>query len=83
LLRGTPWVMKALSVVGTAAMFLVGGGILAHGTPPLEHLLHGLGGVARTAADGAVGVAAGALVVGVVHLVQALRKPRTDAAVST
>ena len=49
LLRGTPWVMKALSVVDTAAMFLVGGGILAHGTPPLEHLLHGPRGVARTA----------------------------------
>ena len=29
--------MKSLSVVGTAAMFLVGGGILAHGIPPLHH----------------------------------------------
>ncbi|MDF1505871.1 DUF808 domain-containing protein [Roseisolibacter sp. H3M3-2] len=73
LLRGTPWVMKTLSVVGTAAMFLVGGGILAHGIPPIEHLLHGLGTVARTAADGVVGIAAGALTVGVVHLVQGMR----------
>jgi predicted DNA repair protein MutK len=80
LLRGTPWVMKTLSVVGTAAMFLVGGGILAHGTPPIEHLLHGLGGVARTAADGVVGVVAGALTVGVVHLAQALRGRRADPA---
>jgi predicted DNA repair protein MutK len=72
--------MKALSVVGTAAMFLVGGGILAHGTPPIEHLLHGLGGVARTAADGVVGVVAGALTVGVVHLAQALRGRRADPA---
>jgi predicted DNA repair protein MutK len=72
--------MKALSVVGTAAMFLVGGGILAHGTPPLEHLLHGLGGLARTAADGAVGIAAGALAAGVVHLAQALRGRRADPA---
>jgi predicted DNA repair protein MutK len=80
LLRGTPWLMKTLSVLGTVAMFLVGGGILAHGTAPIEELLHGLGGVARTAADGAVGVAAGALTAGVVHLAQALRGRRTDPA---
>ena len=80
LLRGTPWVMKALSVVGTAAMFLVGGSILAHGIPPIEHLLHGLGGVARAAADGVVGAAACALAAGVVHLAQALRGRRADPA---
>ena len=73
LLTGTPWVMKALSVLGTVAMFLVGGGILAHGIPPLEHLLHDLGGLARVAADGLVGVVAGGLTVAVVHAVQALR----------
>ena len=32
-----PWLMKALSVLGTAAMFLVGGGILVHGAPFLHH----------------------------------------------
>jgi len=32
-----PWLMKVLSVLGTAAMFLVGGGILAHGIPWFEH----------------------------------------------
>ena len=32
-----PWLMKTLSVVGTAAMFLVGGGILTHGLPPVHH----------------------------------------------
>ncbi|BCO27881.1 inner membrane protein YedI [Rhodoferax lithotrophicus] len=31
LLRAAPWLMKGLTVVGTLAMFLVGGGILAHG----------------------------------------------------
>ncbi|MFI8745560.1 DUF808 domain-containing protein [Pseudomonas sp. NPDC077186] len=31
-----PWLMKSLSVLGTAAMFMVGGGILVHGLPPLE-----------------------------------------------
>jgi predicted DNA repair protein MutK len=38
LLRAAPWLMKTLSVVGTAAMFLVGGGILVHGLPFLHHL---------------------------------------------
>lgn len=38
LLRLAPWLMKTLSVVGTIAMFLVGGGILAHGLPWLHHL---------------------------------------------
>jgi predicted DNA repair protein MutK len=33
LLGAAPWLMKTLSVLGTAAMFLVGGGILAHGLP--------------------------------------------------
>ena len=37
LLAFCPWLMKALSVVGTAAMFLVGGGILAHQIPALHH----------------------------------------------
>ena len=31
ILRAAPWLMKFLSVAGTAAMFLVGGGILVHG----------------------------------------------------
>jgi uncharacterized protein len=33
-----PWLMKTLSVVGTAAMFLVGGGILSHGIAWLHHV---------------------------------------------
>ena len=38
ILFAAPWLMKALSVAGTAAMFLVGGGILVHGLTPLHHL---------------------------------------------
>jgi len=42
LLRAAPLLMKSLSVLGTLAMFLVGGGILAHGWHALgqgiEHL---------------------------------------------
>ncbi|MBL8315875.1 MAG: DUF808 domain-containing protein [Rubrivivax sp.] len=76
-----PWLMKALSVAGTVAMFLVGGGILVHGVPALhhaiEHAVQGLGGFAQavlpTLADGALGVLAGAAVLGLVTLVQRLR----------
>ena len=35
-----PYLMKALSIVGTAAMFLVGGGILIHGVPVLYDMVH-------------------------------------------
>ena len=54
ILAAAPWLMKTLSVVGTAAMFLVGGGILLHGVPPLAHrveaLIEPLGPVAQVAA---------------------------------
>jgi predicted DNA repair protein MutK len=78
ILRGAPWLMKALSVAGTAAMFLVGGGILVHGIRPLrqaiehidESLQGSLGGIATFLCDGLIGIAAGAIVLGVVALVQ-------------
>jgi predicted DNA repair protein MutK len=35
-----PKLMKLLSFLGTAAIFLVGGEIIAHGIPPVEHMLH-------------------------------------------
>lgn len=37
LVLAAPRLMKALTIIGTAAMFLVGGGILGHGIPPLHH----------------------------------------------
>ena len=88
ILRAAPWLMKALSVLGTAAMFLVGGGILVHGFGPLHHAIDGftksiggLGGLAAsTLADGVVGIVAGAAVLGLVTLVQKLRGPRASAA---
>ena len=40
---GAPWLMKGLSVAGTAAMFLVGGGILTHGVPLLRHVVEDFG----------------------------------------
>lgn len=39
LLVVAPWLMKALSIVGTLAMFLVGGGIVVHGIAPLHHAI--------------------------------------------
>ncbi|MFO0122387.1 MAG: DUF808 family protein, partial [Inhella sp.] len=70
-----PGLMKVLGVVGTAAMFLVGGGILTHNTPALHHLLASQPWWTATAADLAVGVLAGALVLLAVSAVQAWRRP--------
>ena len=40
ILASAPWLMKGLSVAGTLAMFLVGGGILTHAVPPLHDFIH-------------------------------------------
>lgn len=40
ILRFAPYMMKTLSIVGTAAMFLVGGGILVHGIPVAYDVIH-------------------------------------------
>jgi len=74
ILKSAPWLMKGLSVAGTAAMFLVGGGILLHGVPALGHavdaIAQGLAPLLRAVlpmlASAAVGVGAGALVLGAV-----------------
>jgi uncharacterized protein len=73
-----PYMMRGLAIVGTAAMFLVGGGILVHGLPWVHHAsqavsqalstVPGLGTVAGLLIDGLVGVIAGALVLAVVTL---------------
>jgi uncharacterized protein len=79
ILRAAPWLMKFLSVAGTAAMFLVGGSILVHGVPPLHHAIEhwaeaagALKGVVSMLLDGVLGVVAGAVVLGVVTLAQRL-----------
>ena len=43
LLAAAPKLMKALSVIGTVAMFMVGGGILLHGAPALHHMVEAWG----------------------------------------
>ncbi len=71
-----PWLMKGLSVAGTIAMFLVGGGILTHGVTPMHYLIEqftaSLGGVMAAIApqliNAVVGLAVGALVLALVTL---------------
>jgi predicted DNA repair protein MutK len=62
--------MKGLSVAGTAAMFLVGGGILVHGIPPLHHLADAYGSLLQAAIGGIVGIVTGGLTVGIVMVVE-------------
>jgi predicted DNA repair protein MutK len=90
ILRAAPWFMKTLSVAGTAAMFLVGGGILTHGVPVAHHaiaalvaraaVVPGVGGVlhalAPFVADALVGVVAGAVILLVATLVGKMRPAR-------
>ncbi|MGO2356486.1 MAG: DUF808 domain-containing protein [Marinomonas foliarum] len=38
ILKGAPMLIRLLTIVGTIAMFLVGGGIFVHGLPALHHL---------------------------------------------
>jgi predicted DNA repair protein MutK len=78
ILRAAPLLMKALSFAGTAAMFLVGGGILTHGVPALHHWIEGVVGhiampsivtlLATPLLDMLVAVVAGALVLALVTL---------------
>lgn len=77
-----PWLMKALSVVGTAAMFMVGGGILTHGIGAVHHFIESsahdalglpyvgvvLGGLLPTLLDAAFGILAGGVVLALVSL---------------
>ncbi len=88
LLGFSPYLMKFLSIAGTAAMFLVGGGILLHGIPGSHELLHHLQeGLAAVPAAGVVlaaiaplvlnlllGLLAGAVLVVAVTMASRLRE---------
>jgi uncharacterized protein len=80
LLVFAPWLMKTLSVLGTAAMFLVGGGILLHGVPALAHAVEGwaqalpaVSSLLANLAGGVAGFVAGAILVGGMHLLRKIR----------
>lgn len=82
LVSSAPYLMKGLSVVGTAAMFMVGGGILTHGLPVVHEAINaithmagtlpGIGGVVAattpTLLDAVFGMLAGAALLGCVTL---------------
>ncbi|MDB5984744.1 MAG: hypothetical protein JWQ69_5759 [Pseudomonas sp.] len=79
-LMAAPYLMKSLSVIGTAAMFMVGGGILTHGLPFAHHWIEGVtlsaatvvGGLAvivPTLLNAVAGIIAGAIVLAVVSAV--------------
>jgi predicted DNA repair protein MutK len=87
LLAAAPKLMKLLAVLGTVAMFMVGGGIIGHNLPPLHHFadsaaqaaarLPGVGrvlaAIAPTLVDALAGVLTGALVLAAVTLFKRLR----------
>ncbi|WP_454779233.1 DUF808 domain-containing protein [Klebsiella michiganensis] len=83
LLAIAPRLMKVLSIVGTLAMFLVGGGIVVHGIAPLHHaienLAHGQNGIIAsllpTGANLVLGFIIGAIVLAGVKAIAALRRP--------
>ncbi len=89
LIAFTPWLMKGLSIVGTAAMFLVEGSLLVHGIAPNSNVVDTVlvppGGVVAALAPLLVHVGVGAVIGGVVVLVVAAWKrwrPNTAAQVS-
>ncbi|HZX79595.1 MAG TPA: DUF808 family protein, partial [Lysobacter sp.] len=79
LLYTAPWLMKALGIVGTIAMFLVGGGIFVHNIDAMHHLLDTMQGwglpafVADILASLVVGIIVGAIVAGAMSLFHRVR----------
>ncbi|MGE8178710.1 DUF808 domain-containing protein [Pseudomonas fluorescens] len=81
ILRAAPYMMKSLSVIGTAAMFLVGGGILTHGVPVVHHWIEGVsqsvGGLSWIVPgllNAAAGIVAGAVVLAGVMVISKIWK---------
>ncbi|BCX72902.1 MAG: DUF808 domain-containing protein [Pseudomonadota bacterium] len=87
LLAFAPKLMKTLTIVGTVAMFLVGGGIISHAVSTLHHLTEEavdhiehiptvgniIGALTPTLINLVIGIVAGLAVVLVVGLIQKLR----------
>jgi uncharacterized protein len=76
-----PHILRALSVIGTAAMIWVGGGIIAHGLHLTPHWIDEFGGgsgflhwLADAGFSGVVGFAIGAAIAGVVMGVKRVRR---------
>lgn len=94
ILTVAPWLMKSLSIIGTAAMFMVGGGILTHGIKAIHQLIKGsaeqalalpyvgslLAGLLPTVLDALFGILVGALVLGAVTVMGRLFNKDSPAA---
>jgi uncharacterized protein len=92
ILRAAPWLMKFLAVAGTAAMFLVGGGILTHGVHAVGEWIHDaavdaaaipgagavLGALTPMLANAIAGIVAGGVVMLAVKLFGRLRRPDAE-----
>ncbi|WP_067700813.1 DUF808 family protein [Erwinia sp. ErVv1] len=82
LLAMAPWMMKILTVVGTLAMFLVGGGIIVHGVHALAQLIEGYtsgfsgltASLLTNLASLLVGMVVGSIVLLVVNLIARVRR---------
>lgn len=84
LLAFAPKLMKTLTIVGTIAMFLVGGGIISHGVPLLHHFTEGsvdyaehiptvgsiIGALTPTLINLVIGFVAGLIVLAIVSLIK-------------
>ena len=75
LLAFAPKLMRTLSVVGTLAMFMVGGSIIGHGIPAIHHwsesmteLIPSLAFIASIVVDALVGLIVGAVCLGLITL---------------
>ena len=84
ILYSAPYLMKFLSIAGTAAMFLVGGGILVHSVPALHHFIQPhaegeLGWLWGSLFNAGIGVLTGAVIVAVVTAISRLRGKRHGA----
>lgn len=84
ILVSAPQLMRGISVIGTGAMLYIGGELIAHGIPPLEHLFYGiregiegvfsgwfgvvLGTLAKMGAEAVAGIIFGLMIVGAIKL---------------
>ena len=88
LLAFAPRLMKALTIIGTIAMFMVGGGILMHGIPGAEdtihHITEGINNVIVTTllpmfAGALVGIISGGILVALMSLITNIKKQKSHA----
>lgn len=64
LVNSIPYIMKTLSIVGTFAMFSVGGGIVLHSIPPIAHEIENFSFMIGACITAAAGVVVGFIAVG-------------------